>query len=345
MAGRGLTDTERAALEAALADDQRGRALLDLCVERIPMEGHDGRSGARLEWARLPGGEQLIVKRLDPDLDLTMRITGDRTGREHDLRRAGVLDQLPAGVGHALLASWPEPSGATLVLRDVGEHLPLGRISRAECQRVFAAAAAVHEAFDGVAVPAACPLETRLAVFAPRSMQSESPGDHGLPQLVLRGWELFSEVVPTPVVEAVFAAHEKPGPLAARLSENGSTLLHGDLWLVNVALEPDQVTLLDWALTCTGPAALDYVWFLTGNAARVAASRDELLDDVRAACGPRHDEQTLHLALFAGLVELGWNKALDAVEHVDPVIRQRELEDLAWWVSRARATLDAGLLP
>jgi len=48
---------------------------------------------------------------------------------------------------------------------------------------------------------------------------------------------------------------------------------------------------------------------------------------------------------IAGLVELGWNKALDAVEHRDPAIRAREVDDLAWWVHEARTTLDAGLLP
>jgi hypothetical protein len=39
---------------------------------------------------------------------------------------------------------------------------------------------------------------------------------------------------------------------------------------------------------------------------------------------------------------LGWNKALDAVEHPDPLIRARERADLDWWVGRARACLETG---
>jgi hypothetical protein len=38
------------------------------------------------------------------------------------------------------------------------------------------------------------------------------------------------------------------------------------------------------------------------------------------------------------------NKALDAAEHPDLVVRARERQDLDWWVRQARWTLDAGLL-
>jgi hypothetical protein len=41
---------------------------------------------------------------------------------------------------------------------------------------------------------------------------------------------------------------------------------------------------------------------------------------------------------------LGWNKALDAVEHPDPQIRARERADLDWWVDRARDALETGVL-
>jgi hypothetical protein len=50
------------------------------------------------------------------------------------------------------------------------------------------------------------------------------------------------------------------------------------------------------------------------------------------------------LALLAGLLWLGWNKALDAYEHSDSVVRRRERDDLGWWVSKARATLATGVL-
>ncbi len=313
----------------------RARALLDRAVEREPVHGHEGRSGALLERIRLADGQQLIAKRLDPLHDLTMRISGDLVGREFVLWRDGVLDRLPDAVGHAVVAGWNEPRGAMLLLRDVTPALAPERISRDEYRRILAATTSMHRQFAGETVAAACPLELRLGVFAPHRLR-RCGDDHGLAPLVERGWALFAEVAPGPVVDAVFGIHDDPAPLAKQLTESGSTLLHGDLWLANIALEADHVTLLDWALATNGPAALDFVWFLTGNASRVDASHDDLVDDVREVCP---DEDTLRLALLAGLAELGWNKALDAVEHHDPETRARELDDLAWWVRQARAAL------
>jgi len=50
------------------------------------------------------------------------------------------------------------------------------------------------------------------------------------------------------------------------------------------------------------------------------------------------------LALLAGLMWLGWNKALDAAEHPDPAKRERERRDLEWWVRKARTALECGAL-
>jgi hypothetical protein len=73
-------------------------------------------------------------------------------------------------------------------------------------------------------------------------------------------------------------------------------------------------------------------------------SREELLAAYQRAAGPAYDEDSMHLALLAGLVWLGWNKALDAAEHPDPAMRRRERADLDWWVARARTTLEKGYL-
>ena len=52
----------------------------------------------------------------------------------------------------------------------------------------------------------------------------------------------------------------------------------------------------------------------------------------------------MRLALLSGLMWLGWDKALDAAEHPDVAIRTREQEDLDWWVTQARRTLEGGAL-
>lgn len=57
-----------------------------------------------------------------------------------------------------------------------------------------------------------------------------------------------------------------------------------------------------------------------------------------------HPRRTLRLAVFAALVDLGWNKVLDATGHPDPAVPTREQADLNWWVAQARVTLEQGLL-
>ncbi|MGH9186837.1 MAG: DUF5996 family protein [Acidimicrobiales bacterium] len=57
-----------------------------------------------------------------------------------------------------------------------------------------------------------------------------------------------------------------------------------------------------------------------------------------------HDETLLRLALLGGLVELGWNKALDAVTSPNPKVCAQERVDLDWWIAQARFALDAGRL-
>jgi hypothetical protein len=70
----------------------------------------------------------------------------------------------------------------------------------------------------------------------------------------------------------------------------------------------------------------------------VEPSRDELIAEFRRL-SPMTDARAVDLGLLHGLVEMGWNKALDAVENDDAVVRERERADLAWWQARAEEAL------
>ena len=322
-----------------------GPERLDTAVERSLLEGHDGRSGARLERVRLADGTRLVVKRSRASADLAMRLSGDREGRELQLWLSGVLDRLPAKVGHAVVAGWREDEDVVVVMRDLGDAVigwdtPIGRN---ECRRIFTAVTAMHNGFADQPIAGLCPLRTRLSLFAPSTLSSLPADDHPLVRAALRGWERFAELVPSDVSDAVAANHTDPVPLADALVARGTTLTHGDLWLVNTALQPDRTVLLDWGLATEAPGAVDFATFLMGASA-VNAARDDLVDDVRRVQGTEHDEIALLLALLAAVVDLGWNKALDATEHSDPRIRDRETAELSWWVGMARRALDAGLL-
>jgi aminoglycoside phosphotransferase (APT) family kinase protein len=123
------------------------------------------------------------------------------------------------------------------------------------------------------------------------------------------------------------------------LSSQPTTLLHADLWLVNLALDDTEVVFLDWAIATNGPPALDLAIFLAGSAAHITLTREQLIAEFRRRSHNTGD-RSMHLALFAELADLGWNKALDAAEHDDPAMRARESVDLDWWVTQARIALD-----
>lgn len=320
--------------------------LLDRIVVRVPLDDHDGRSGARLERVVLDDGTRLVIKRTSPSVDLAMRVTGATMSREHRLWRAGVLDRLPRGVGHAVVGSWQDGDETVLVLRDLGATV-VGwsrKISRQECRRLWMAATDMHRSFAGDPPDGLVSLADRVSLFAPGRMEAQRASGHRLPLAVLQGWERFTEIVSPEVVAAVMGVLDQPRRLAGPLSRRTSTLIHGDLWLVNVAFEAAQVTLLDWDLATWAPPALELALFLNGNASQVGASRDEIVADFRALWGDDHDDIALRLALFAGLVDLGWNKALDATRHPDRAVRVRERADLNWWVAQAQVTLEQGLL-
>lgn len=315
--------------------------LLQAAVERTPIEQHDGKSGATLERAILADGTRLVIKRLSPEHDLVMRGTHD-TGRAAQLWLSGVLDRIPPVIEHGTLAAERDGDGWLLAMRDLSEAmLPNERVlSRAEYCRVLEAAAALHATFRGERIEGLCSVADHLALLAPGHMARELPSGEPIPRLAVRGWELFPEAVPRDVAEAIAAIHERPHLLAEELERSETTLLHGDLWLANLGFLSDRVVVLDWGLATQGPPALEFTFALAGNWSRVAASREQLIDDFRAAYGERHDERALQLAFLAALAEMGWNKALDAVEHPDPAIRAREAGDLEWWVRRVRASLE-----
>lgn len=68
----------------------------------------------------------------------------------------------------------------------------------------------------------------------------------------------------------------------------------------------------------------------------------ETPDDARCRCRPPRGGP--RLGLLAGLTRLGWNKALDIVEHPDPAVRERERVALPSWLHQAEQALETGLV-
>jgi hypothetical protein len=318
-------------------------SLLAGAVGREPLGATDGRSGSLLERVVLADGGALVVKHVLDSGDWIMRACHDH-GRAAELWSTGVLARVPAVIDHAVLGAERVEGGWVVVMRDVsaalfGDH---ARVSRDDSRRVLAAAAALHAAFWDDPPLALCPMADRYQFLSPATTRREAGGGDEVPKLIGRGWERFCELVPDEVAGPVLEILERPQPFVAALSRSPSTLVHGDLKLGNLGLAGDRVVLLDWG-TQTGwaPPAVEVAWYLAINWSRIDATREQVLEDFRAAEGERHDEDALRLALLGGLVQLGWDKALAASGHPDPAVRAREAADLAWWTDRARDALAA----
>ena len=319
-------------------------SLLDRAVAREPLAG-DGVSGATLERVWLDDSRSLVVKRQSPQSDLFMRILGDERGRELDLYQRGVLDLLPPSIRHAVIGGWVEGDTTVIVMRDLGDRVLSwrDRLSPAQARDLVQRLAEMHAHFAGAPPDGLAPLPPLVATFAPSRLEPYVATGHPIVAAALDGWGLFASLVPGDVAAAVEALLEDPAPLVTALSECTPTLCHGDLATVNLAWEVDGgLTLIDWGQAVAAPGELDVTRMLAGCAPVLGLAREAFLDEYRRAA-PDSSARAMRLSLLAGLLWLGWNKALDATRHPDEAKRAREREDLAWWVEHGREALDAGL--
>lgn len=320
--------------------------LLDGAVERAVLSGHEGLSGAGLERLRLADGRLVVVKRVNPDTDLTLSMTDGTIGREHLLRTSGAFDRLPEGVGHAVLNTWVEGDTTVIVMRDLGDAVLTweDRLPAGPTTWMIERVAAMHRTFLDEPPEGLAPIGPVLDLFSPRRIGFMAARGHELMQQATHGWELFGNTVPVDVAMPVFSLLDDVTPLVKALAKGPTTLLHADLATVNMALEKDVLVLIDWSMATTGPGAIDLTRFVAGCSSVVGVEKDEILACYARAAGPAYDERSMGLALLAGLLWLGWNKALDAYEHPDLAVRRRERDDLGWWVSKARAVLSSGVI-
>jgi hypothetical protein len=321
-------------------------AVLDSAIRRSPV-GDDGRSGAGLERLVLADGSHVVVKRYDPASDLLMRMLGDEHGREVELFRSGLLDRLPPLVRHPIIDGWYDEAGhGVLVMRDLGETVLTWRdtLEVPQLRAVLRAVSQMHASYAGSEMPPTTPLTDVVGLFeVPRLARFAGAG---LVDLALRGWGHWPDVAPGEVGAAVLALAHGTAPLVEACGRFPATLLHGDLSTVNMAFEqgPGRLTLFDWGMATTGPAALEVGRFLAGCGHLVACGLDEQVQLYREVAGAAYDETAMRLALLVGLVWLGWNKALDIVEHPSPHVRERERAHLDWWLRQAAVALETGVV-
>jgi hypothetical protein len=309
------------------------RSILDGASGPEPFAGEGGRTGASFESAVLADGTPVVIKHVSPD-DWVMIASGGRSALD-ELWRGGVFDRVPPEIDHATLAVEPVADGFRVVMRDVSEHvLEEGRVlSRDENRRVMAAADALHREFWAQDV-GGMSLYQHYDVFTLRRMDEVLHLPTPIPALVKRGWELFADLAPAEIFEPLRLLLDEPKPLVDQLEQHDTTLIHGDLRLHNLGLSPDRVVMLDWEIAGTAPPAVELAWYLIISASRIDATREQVIDDYREIAGERFDARAWDLACIGAVVWLGWNKAIDIVDHPDGAIKAQERADLDWWIDR-----------
>jgi Ser/Thr protein kinase RdoA (MazF antagonist) len=301
---------------------------------------HGGNSGAALLRAV---GAPLVLKRVTPGADWLGRVTAD-DGRTARLYEDGVFAAMPAVIRHGIVAVHRDAESAWVVMEDVGGLLIDGerRLSRDESRTVLGAAAALHSEFRGRAPEGAASLARRLGFATPAVAVAERDQPDLLPKQFEHAWEAFADVVDDDVAGRVLALVGDPARLAGALiaAHGGATLIHGDLRDDNLGFDGDRVVLIDWDMATAGTPTVDFAWYLAQDAWRIDATHDELEADHRAAHGGALATDEIELGILSGLVQYGWLIAHSARVHPDPAETAWGLEELAWWVPRARRALE-----
>ncbi len=310
-------------------------------------------SGVTVVEVSLDGGRVLrfILKRVSAAWDYFMRATDDRLGREAGVWQAGLLDRLPAELGHVYIACAQDGDGWAILMRDVGPKLILnrGNIERDEHRAILDGLAAMHATFwnaPELADPSIglCPPDIHYSIISPATARRNADAPGVMPLAAQQGWDNLAAALPIDLFDICLSLSNEPAPLVAALARYPMTLVHGDARIANIAIERDdnrsRATLIDWAIAGVNAAPLDLIWYLGARTPWLPGDRDDAMaiyrDALQRRLGSRFEpdcwQPMLDLSILGGLIRFGWYTGTEIARGGD-VARA----DLAWWADRARA--------
>jgi len=331
-----------------LADVLRRLGLDGVREEPFP---NDGWSGASLTLLRR-GPDRFILKRDSLARDWIARSTGDGP----ILREAWFAAHgppLPAPIRAPYLGVGADGSDVGILMPDLTDVLfdwdaP---IAVEMLDRVIAGMATLHAypSPEALVIGAAqahwCPLRERVTLICRASLERAGPARDAVADRILPGWEAFDRLAPAGARDLIASLGADPAPLLRALAEPPSTLVHGDLKLANVGLEPGgAIDLVDWQMVTVAPVAVELGWFLVSNVASLPLQPADVLARYHAALLSRGergrevagDWQTqADCAILVGLLLRGWRKGADAAAGVVHASGIAAADDLAWGSDRA----------
>jgi hypothetical protein len=327
-----------------LADVLRRHGLDGVSEEPFP---NDGWSGASLTLLRR-GLDRFVLKRDSLARDWIAQATADGP----ILREAWFAADgppLPAPIrapylgvgvdGSDVVTLMPDLSG---VLFDWDAPISLDALDRVLNGLVMLHAYPRPDALaSGVTHAHWCPLRERVTLICRASLERPGPARDAVADRNLPGWEAFDRLAPAGARDVIASLGADPAPLLRTLAKLPSTLIHGDLKLANVGLEPDRtIDLVDWQMVTVAPVAVELGWFLVSNVASLPLQPADVLAHYQAALGSRGERGTevagdwgaqVDCAILVGLLLRGWRKGADAEAGLVHASGVAAADDLAWW--------------
>lgn len=312
--------------------------LLARSSSRQVVHPSDGKSTSVFERVRIDG-QGYFLKRLSLATDWIMRVSDDHVHRPFVVWAAGIMDQAPSCIDHAVVAMEIRGSGdegeLLILMRDVADDLvPEGDALVAQVQHEgfidhLAQLGAAFWGFEDTAGGLTTMAE-RLRLFCGANVARELavPEPPGAIAAADAGWRALPARSPR-MAGLAYAVWDDPSLLAAPLAATPVTFLHGDWKMGNLGTRPDGRTiLLDWAFPGPGPACWDLCWYLALNRARLPETKEAAIARYSAAL-ERHGIATdrwfgaqLDLCMLGIMATFGWEKALG------------DEEELRWWERR-----------
>jgi hypothetical protein len=326
-----------------LGEVLRRSGLADAAEEPFP---NDGWSGASLTLLRRDD-DRFVLKRDSLARDWIARATADGP----ILREAWFAAHgppLPSPIRAPYLGVGAEGGEFGMLMPDLtGVLLDWDApISTEALERVLEGLAALHvyASPDVLAGGVAhwCPLRERVTLICRQSLERPGPARDAVAGRLLPGWDAFDRLAPTAARDLISSLASEPQPLLDALALLPSTLLHGDMKLANVGIEPDgAIDLVDWQMVTVAPIAVELGWFLVSNVASLPLPPDEVLERYRRVSGEATDwSAQVDSAILVGLLLRGWRKGYDAEAGLTLASGVSAADDLEWWCSRA---MDAAL--
>jgi hypothetical protein len=342
-------------LDPAVLSDALGRRVET--VDRVPLvpKGHSSTEaqfdGVRINRETTPS---LVLKTIDRRRDWVAVATRDVVDREVSVWESGLLDELPRGVGHAVLAGARFDGGSSLLMRNLTEELLADDelISREWFAGVLRSLATMHAGFWQHPVldrpgPVLCELEQVLGHLGPARLPAlhEAVPDHFIIKLIEEGWAGLAALVGSGLATDLQAVAVDPSPVVRALADGPRTLVHADVRPANVAFDGSRATFVDWARPTAAPPAIDLAYLLLMSPPTAPVSPDHAvayyLKMLASSLGaddplPWWDDQldvcmTAVFAMMAAiLVNYETNEASD--DH-PPHSR------ITWWAERAKPGL------